>query len=91
MFQKIAEAIKLGATLGPVLGMMIALIEAPGGGPQKKAAVVEAVKRLIDEPGGLEFPAILKPYDTLLISGAIELVLICARLIPDFSRASASK
>lgn len=91
MLQKISEAIKFGLTLGPIVAMMIGLVESPGGGAEKKAAVVQAIQKLIDEPGGLDCPGILKPYEGLLISGAVEIVLTAARLIPDFSKASASK
>lgn len=79
----------------PVAKHMIAAAEADAAGQteqadQAKAAVVQAASDAIDAPGPPDFPMIAKPFQPMILAGAIGLILMLLKPKPDFTAGSGS-
>jgi hypothetical protein len=83
MLAMITSIISFVKMLTPLAIALIALVEVPGNGAEKKAQVIATLKAMIDA-NHIVVPDALKPYEDTILGGAVDcLVWVLNRFFPN--------
>lgn len=62
--------------LAAVMVLVVLSVERPGDGAAKKIEAVQKMKEILAEPGGIDMPPLLAPYEDWFLSLLVDLVVM---------------